>query len=171
MKILRLIDRALDTVAGWLIVGFLGLMIAMAFSQVILRNFFHASIEWGDIFLRHLVLWVGFLGAVIAAGERRHLKIEFISKLVSKKPHKIFLIITNFFASIVCCFLMQAAVSFVQQEVESASTLILNLPTWYFIVILPIGYAVLAFRCAAHSILWIGEIVQGNWDVAEVQHI
>jgi C4-dicarboxylate transporter, DctQ subunit len=171
MKILKFIDRALDIAAGWMIVGFLGVMIVMAFSQVVLRNFFHTSIEWGDVFLRHMVLWIGFLGAVIAAGERRHLKIEFISKLVSKKPHKLFLIITNLFAAVVCLFLMQAAAGFVRSEIESASVLIMNLPTWYFIAILPIGYAVLSFRFAAHSILWIAEILKGNWEVAEVQHI
>ena len=84
MRILKFIDRALDVAAGWLIVGFLGVMIVMAFSQVVLRNFFHTSIEWGDVFLRHMVLWIGFLGAVIAAGERRHLKIEFIPSSFQK---------------------------------------------------------------------------------------
>lgn len=116
MKILKFIDSALDAAAGWLIVGFLGVMIVMAFAQVVLRNIFHASFEWADIVLRHMVLWIGFLGAAIAAGERRHLKIEFISKLVSKKPHKLFLILTNFFAAAVCLFLMQAAASFVQSD-------------------------------------------------------
>jgi TRAP-type C4-dicarboxylate transport system permease small subunit len=90
---------------------------------------------------------------------------------VSKKPHKLFLIITNLFAAVVCLFLMQAAADFVRSEIESASVLIMNLPTWYFIAILPIGYAVLSFRFAAHSILWIAEILKGNWEVAEVQHI
>ena len=63
-------------------------MIIMAFGQVVLRNFFHTSIEWGDVFLRHLVLWLGFLGAVIATGEGRHLKIEFINKLVAGAVHE-----------------------------------------------------------------------------------
>ena len=105
MRILKFIDRALDVAAGWLIVGFLGVMIVMAFSQVVLRNFFHTSIEWGDVFLRHMVLGIGFLGAVIAAGERRHLKIEFISKLVSKMRKNILRRVTK---NNLCGFLKRA---------------------------------------------------------------
>jgi TRAP-type C4-dicarboxylate transport system permease small subunit len=170
MNILKRIDQAIDTMVSWLVVAVLGLMIVMAFGQVVLR-FFHSNIEWGDIFLRHMVLWVGFFGAIIATGERRHLKIEFISKLVPKKFHKLFLILTNLFAAFVCCFLMQAAISFVRSEIETASVLILNLPTWYFIIVIPVGYAVIAFRFLVHSIIWILEIVRGNWNVAEVQHL
>jgi TRAP-type C4-dicarboxylate transport system permease small subunit len=171
MNILKRIDQAIDTLVSWLIVAVLGLMIVMAFGQVVLRNIFHSNIEWGDIFLRHLVLWVGFFGAIIATGERRHLKIEFISKLVPKKFHKLFLILTHLFAAFVCYFLMQAAISFVRSEIETASVLILNLPTWYFIIVIPVGYAVIAFRFLVHSIIWILEIVRGNWNVAEVQHL
>jgi TRAP-type C4-dicarboxylate transport system permease small subunit len=170
MNILKRIDQAIDTFVSWLVVAVLGLMIVMAFGQVVLR-FFHSNIEWGDIFLRHLVLWVGFFGAIIATGERRHLKIEFISKLVPKKLHKIFLILTNVFAAAVCYFLMQAAIAFVQSEIETASVLILNLPTWYFIIVIPAGYAVIAFRFLMHAVVWILEIVHGQWDVAEVQHL
>jgi C4-dicarboxylate transporter, DctQ subunit len=170
MKILKYIDHAIDTFISWLVVAVLSVMIVMAFGQVVLR-FFHSNIEWGDIFLRHLVLWVGFFGAIIATGERRHLKIEFISKLVPKKFHKIFLILTNLFAAVICYFLMQAAIAFMQSEIENASVLILNLPTWYFIIVIPFGYAVIAFRFLLHSIVWILEIVHGNWGVAEVQHL
>jgi TRAP-type C4-dicarboxylate transport system permease small subunit len=143
----------------------------MAFGQVVLRNFFGTSIEWGDIFLRHLVLWVGYFGAVIATGERRHLKIEFLAKIVPSKVRKIFFIITNLFASVICYFLMQAAISFVQMEKESASLLILELPTWYFIIIIPIGYAIISFRFVVHSLTWIGEITKGNWEIVEVKHL
>jgi TRAP-type C4-dicarboxylate transport system permease small subunit len=171
MNILKRIDQAIDTFVSWFVVAVLGLMIVMAFGQVVLRNIFHSNIEWGDIFLRHLVLWVGFFGAIIATGERRHLKIEFISKLVPQKLHKAFLILTNLFAAVICSFLMLAAIAFVKSEIETAEILILNLPTWYFIVIIPTGYAMIAFRFLIHSIVWILEIIHGNWDVAEVQHL
>ena len=88
-------DQWLSRFMGWLIVFFLGVMILMAFGQVALRNLFHTSIEWGDVLLRHLVLWVGFLGATIATGEGRHLKIEFINKLVPERHRKVIFVVTN----------------------------------------------------------------------------
>lgn len=171
MKPLLFIDRWLEKISGWLLVFILGVMIVMAFGQVVLRNFFDASIEWGDIFLRHLVLWVGYFGAVIATGERRHLKIEFVTKIVPPKARKIFFVITNLFAAAVCYFLMEASIAFLQLEIEAESILILDLPSWYFIVVIPIGYAIISFRFAVHSLGWIAEIVKGNWEIEEVQHL
>lgn len=170
MRALKFIDRWIDTISGWVLVALLGIMIVMAFGQVVLRNFFNSSIEWGDIFLRHLVLWVGYFGAVIATGQRRHLRIEFISKLSPPKFRKIFFVITNVFAAVITYLLMQASVSFVQLEMESDGALILNIPTWYFVVIIPIGYALISFRLTASAVVWISEILQGNWEIEEASH-
>jgi TRAP-type C4-dicarboxylate transport system permease small subunit len=170
MKPILIVDKWLEKISGWMLVSLLGIMIVMAFSQVILRNFFDTGIEWGDIFLRHLVLWVGFFGAVIATGEGRHLRIEFVSKLVPQKIRKIFFIITSVFASIICYFLMQAAFTFVQSEMNSKSTLFLDLQTWYFIIIIPVGYAMLSFRFIVRALNWFVEIFRGNWETTEVTH-
>ena len=169
MKLLLFIDRWLTRVTGWLIIFFLGVMIVMAFGQVVLRNFFHTSIEWGDVFLRHLVLWLGFLGAIIATGEGRHLKIEFINKLAPERYRKGIYVVTNLFAAFVCFFLMKAAITFVQMEGESADTLILNLSMTYFIIIIPVGYGIIAFRFLVRSVAWAGEIIKGDWHIEE-QH-
>ncbi|MCK9409770.1 MAG: TRAP transporter small permease [Bacteriovoracaceae bacterium] len=170
MKPILFIDSWLEKISGWMLVGLLGIMIAMAFGQVILRNFFDSSIEWGDIFLRHLVLWVGYFGAVIATGEGRHLRIEFITKLVPEKPRKIFFVVSSLFAAVMCYFLMQAAISFVQLEMESESTLILDLPGWYFIIIIPIGYAMLSFRFLIRSLNGTVQMAKGNWMTPEGHH-
>ncbi|MGA7159673.1 MAG: TRAP transporter small permease [Bacteroidota bacterium] len=169
MKFLLSVDRWLARITGWLIIFFLGVMIVMAFGQVVLRNFFHTSIEWGDVFLRHLVLWLGFLGAVIATGEGRHLKIEFINKLAPERYRKIIYIVTSLFAAVVCFFLMEAAIAFVRMERESADTLILNLPTSYFVMIIPVGYGIISFRFVVRSLAWAAEIIKGNWHIEE-QH-
>jgi len=168
MKALSFIDRWLARITGWLIVLLLSVMILMAFGQVVLRNFFHTSIEWGDVFLRHLVLWIGFLGAIIATGEGRHLKIEFVNKLTAERYRKVIYILTNLFAAAVCCFLMLAAVSFVKSEADAGDILILNLPTTYFVIIIPIGYGIVAFRFVVRSVTWIAEIVGGDWHLKEL---
>ncbi|MBP9212476.1 MAG: TRAP transporter small permease [Bacteroidetes bacterium] len=170
MKPILILDLWLERISGWILVGLLGVMILMAFGQVILRNFFDSSIEWGDIFLRHLVLWVGYFGAVIATGEGRHLRIEFLTKLVSEKPRKVFFIISSLFAAVICYLLMQASVAFVQLEMESESTLILDLPGWYFIVIIPIGYALISFRFLVRSLSGFVEVLRGNWTTTEGHH-
>lgn len=167
LKFLFHIDAWVAKITGWILVTLLGLMIAMAFGQVALRNFFNTSLEWGDVFLRHLVLWVGFLGAVIATGQGRHLKIEIVRKLIGPRLRKIFFIITNIFAAIVCWYLLLAAFTFVQGEAEAQTILLLNLPTWYFVVIIPIGYGIIAFRFVVSVIQAAVEMSQGNWAIKE----
>jgi len=167
MKYLIFLDRWLARITGWLIIFLLSVMILMAFGQVLLRNLFHTGIEWGDVLLRHLVLWIGFLGAIIATGEGRHLKIEFINKLAAERYRKILYVLTNLFAAVVCFYLMGAAIAFVRSEQDSASTLILNLPTTYFIIIIPIGYGIISFRFFVRALIWASQIALGEWHFKE----
>ena len=66
MKLFKKIDEIIAGLETALITVILSLMIILSFGQVVLRNFFNESILWGDIFLRQMVLWVGFIGASLA---------------------------------------------------------------------------------------------------------
>ncbi|MGD0038444.1 MAG: TRAP transporter small permease subunit, partial [Bacteroidota bacterium] len=70
MKTLKTFDLALNKAEGALLILMLSIMVLVAFSQVMLRNVFHTGINGADVLLRHLVLWIGFLGAAIATSEK-----------------------------------------------------------------------------------------------------
>ena len=127
-------------------------MILIAFLQVILRNFFSTSILWGDLFLRHLVLWVGFLGAALATKESKHINIDALSRILSPTLKKIAGFITNLFAAIVCFFLTKASFTFIGYEKESQSILFENIPTWIFQTIIVFGFGIIMFRFLIHAI-------------------
>ena len=59
MKIVRSIDNFLKRIEESLLISMVILMVVLAFLQVVLRNVFSLGIIWADLFLRHLVLWVG----------------------------------------------------------------------------------------------------------------
>ena len=103
-------------------------MIILSLGQVVLRNFFNESILWGDIFLRQMVLWVGFIGASLAARDRRHIAVDFLPTILSSSWRKPILILTNIFAAVISGFLAQAAWNFVAYERESKSLLFFNYP-------------------------------------------
>jgi len=127
-------------------------MIFLAFLQVILRNFFSSSILWGDTFLRHLVLWVGFIGASLATKENRHINIDALSRLLSKTKKRIVVIVVNFFSASVCFFLMRAAITFIKSEKQAGTTLFADIPTWIFQLIIAIGFGLMMFRFLIHSL-------------------
>lgn len=91
------------------------LMLGLSLAEIVLRNFFHTSITGADVLIRYLVLWVSFLGAVMAVRER-HIKVEIIAVWLPEIWHRrlerpIFL-----FSAVVCAVIAWAAVRFWYQE-------------------------------------------------------
>lgn len=146
MKFLRRLDRAIAVAETTLLVVLLGVMILLDFTQVILRNFFSSGIIWADTFLRHMVLWVAFLGASLAVQERKHINIDVLTRFMSERGKSIARIATDLFAAAVCFAFLKASLTFVSSEIVHSRILLLNMPAWYFEVIVPVGYGMLTFR-------------------------
>ncbi len=143
---LQRLDVALSRFENALIIATLGVMVILSFLQVLLRNFFSTGILWGDIFLRHLVLWVGFVGASLATREERHINIDILTRFISKKLVPFVKIIIDIVAVIICIILAKASYVFLQYEIEAKTILFKNVPSWYFQIILPLGFALIGFR-------------------------
>ena len=156
MKLFKKIDEIIAGLETGLITVILSLMIILSFGQVVLRNFFNESILWGDIFLRQMVLWVGFIGASLAARDQRHIAVDFLPNILPSSWGKHILILTNICAAGISGFLAQAAWDFVAYERKSESTLFFNYPVWFFQIVLPYGFSLLTLRfilCAINSTL------------------
>ncbi len=147
MKILlKKIDHSLASFENVLIIVTLGLMVVLSFLQVLLRNLFDTGILWGDIFLRHLVLWVGFVGASLATREKRHIHIDILSRFVPKKWMTLIQTLIDIVSILICIVLAKASYVFLSFEIEANTILFENIPSWYFQIILPIGFGLIAFR-------------------------
>ena len=152
MKIISSINNILAKIESVLLIIILFSMILLAFLQVILRNFFSTSIFWGDTLLRHLVLWIAFIGASLATRENRHINIDVLSRSLSKSVKRIISIIVNLFASTICFFLLKASITFLKYEKESGSTLIKEIPIWIFQIIIAIGFGLMMLRFFIHAL-------------------
>ncbi|MFQ5448988.1 MAG: TRAP transporter small permease [Nitrospinaceae bacterium] len=146
MRLIKQIESVLGTIETAGIWFFLTLMIVFSFGQAILRNFFHFGILWADIFLRQLVLWVGFLGAALAVREGKHISIDFLPHFLPQSWGRITQVIVNFSAGLISAFLAWAAFRFVGFEMEGGSVLFLGLPGWLFQTILPYSFCVMTLR-------------------------
>src|SRR5512139_1600564 len=87
-------DEGIAKVEQILIVTFLSFMIFVAFFQIVLRNAFSTGLDWGDSFLRYLVLWIGFLGATLATKEEKHINIDIVSRWLPSLGRNIVMLIT-----------------------------------------------------------------------------
>lgn len=121
-------------------------MIFMAFLQVILRNFFSTSIVWSDLLVRHLVVWIGFMGASLATKQRHHIRLDLLTRVIPlslKRPVAIFV---DLFAAFVSIYLAKAGFDFVLQEKAAGAILFLNVPTWVVQAIIPLCFLFIGFR-------------------------
>lgn len=146
MRVLTTIDRWLNKAESALLMVLLIVMVFLAFAQVVLRIAFSTGFVWADIFLRHAVLWIGFLGGAIAVSSKRHINIDALTHFMSPKVHSAFSVFTNLFAAAVCVLLSIAAINFVKDEISSGTFVFNQIPSWYAETIIPVGFALFVFH-------------------------
>jgi TRAP-type C4-dicarboxylate transport system permease small subunit len=157
VEILKLIDKVLVKVEGWLIFGFLSVMVTFTFIQVCLRGLYtHAHFRWANMLMgyldwseplvRLLVLWLTFLGASLLTGDNKHVKIDLFSNLLPQKLRPWRELILAVVCIIVSATMVFVCIGYVKLEMEFGGTVFLRLPNWIGQLILPLGFAMILFR-------------------------
>ena len=139
-------DDNLGRIEKFFIAGMLGVMILMAFLQIVLRNIFSSGISWGDPLVRYLVLWVGFIGASLATKESKHITIEVFSRWLSDRGNQYLKAISNLISALVCSLLVFAGGTFVLNEAQMGGTTFLQIPVWVPQIIIPVTFAFMTLR-------------------------
>ena len=153
MKFWELLDATIGRLEKALIVLFLGLMIVIAFAQIALRNFMGVGLSWSESLVRYLVLWVGFIGASLAAREGRHITIEVFKLRPSATGRRYLTALSQLCAFVVCAAMTWAAVKFVHDDAQIGHRTFLDLPTWILESIIPAAFAVMSLRFLLRTIL------------------
>jgi len=134
----------------------LAFLVAMSFIQVLLRQFFGGGILWCDTLLRHLVLWVGFLGAARAAAEDKHFAFDFSSARLPGRWRAAAALMARLCAVVVALLLARASWAFMRDEKTAANALFtagrLAVPGWPFAAILPVGFGLVALHAALRAL-------------------
>ncbi len=142
----RFIDRAFAWIVQFLLVAILIAMVAVTFSQVILRNFFQSGIDWAEVGSRHAVLWIAFLGAMLATRARQHLNIDAMTRLLPRRARNALRVFLDAFAAAICLLLAKAALTFVMEEYAMGGDLFLGIKEWMVQAIIPFGFAMMALE-------------------------
>ena len=140
MNLVASVKRIFEKIETIFLVLFLGVMLVFAFAQVVLRNVFGTGFLWGDPLVREMVLWTGFIGAALAAGQERHISIDALTKFLSPRIKHLSSSVTNAFGAVVCYYLGTAAWGFMLDEQQNGGEVFLGMPSWIGLTIIPIGY-------------------------------
>ncbi len=146
MKVLRTLDNLLTRVVTWLLLLFFVTMLGVAALQVLLRIFLHTGIIWGDIAARHMVLWVGFFGAYVATHEDKHFHIDVLTRFLHPKLKAWFGAFSDLFAIVICYFMLQASLTFVEVGMDADSMLFLQVSQRTAAMIVPLGFGLILIQ-------------------------
>jgi len=145
---LLLLNKYLKYFDRFLICVLLFSMIFLSFGQVVSRNLFSKGFIWIDIVLRIEVLWLTFIGAALATEYRQHIKIDFLSNVISSHRFKKQInIIAQVFAMLICLALFIISANYIQViSIKSSSTLFKGIPDWAFKIVIPYCFFMIFFR-------------------------
>lgn len=143
--------RALDIlrrIEDWLLAVLVLILVVLAGSQIVLRDFFHTGISWADPLMRQLVLWTGMLGALAAVRDEKHIALDVLQRFLSPLAQKIARILTFGFAAAICAAL--AWYSYVMLDIDyssaTPSSAFASIPAWIPETILPTAFVLMALR-------------------------
>jgi TRAP-type C4-dicarboxylate transport system permease small subunit len=148
---LERVERWSRALENGLIVLLLALLILLSSYQIVLRNAFSASLSWGDELVRLQVLWLVLLGAVAASRDGRQLRIDVLSRLLPERLIWLADSIAAAFTAGICSLLTWQSWRFVEDSRNFGDRLLGDWPAWVFQLILPVGFAIIAYRYAVRA--------------------
>jgi tripartite ATP-independent transporter DctM subunit len=136
------LSRLEDAVAGLVFV----LMAALPLAEIVARWFVPTGIPGSLDLVKHLTLWVGFLGAAIAAREGKLLAMatgELIPEGGFKRGARV---LAGMVTAAVAGLLVWGGIELVLTTREQGGTIGRDIPTWIAQLVLPVGLALIAAR-------------------------
>ncbi len=160
MQSLKKAESLLVRLETAVLVLLVAVMVALSFWQVLLRQFFGTGLLWADTLTRHLVLWLGFLGAALAAAENKHFAFEALHQ--EGRAGAALRLFGNVFGAAVCVLLVSASWQYFQGERDAAQTLFsvgsINVPSTWFAAAIPVGFALLLVHLLIRAALSAGDL-------------
>lgn len=147
------IDGGLAKGEAATLVGVLALMIGLATLQLILRKFFSSGLEWADVVVRQMVLWVGFIGGAHATYLGRHIAIDALGKLLNPKRAAGVRVLNSLVAAGLSVTLMVVSYHYVVEERGDFFSALFteaseagSIEAWPFDAIMPPAFFAIAFH-------------------------
>ncbi len=126
----------------------LAAMVILPLAEIVVRPFLAGGIPGSIPFVQHLTLWVGFLGAALAAREGKLIALASATFMPDGRLRSTAAVVAAMFGSAVCAILARGAVDVVAVERDIGSEIALGVPVWVILLVLPFTFAVIALRLA-----------------------
>ena len=111
-------------------------MLLVAAMQVIAREF-GLGFYWGDDLVRMAVLWVTMVGAVVAIGDSKHIRIDLIDRLFSNTVRRLAWVISCLMTAVICAVFGYFSLDMVGWDYVDGTPGVGQAPAWIFETVIP----------------------------------
>ncbi len=137
-----------DRLLGLIVAALLLAMVLLSALQILLRNVWESGILWIDPLLRHFVLLLAFVGALLATGAKRHIQINVLGRLLHGAKARAAGALVAASGSALCLALARASLDLLAEEIPMAEEAFLGVSTAAVIAVFPAAFLGMAFRLA-----------------------
>ena len=152
--------KRLHLVEDALLVTFLAMMIVLASTQILLRNFFDSGIVWIDPLLRVLVLWLGLLGATVATRNNKHISIDLLPRILNRGTYCLIQSVVAQISAWTCLVIAWYGLSWIRLDYEDAVASFIGIPAWMLEVVIPASFALIGLRYLSKSVFWVRQCIR-----------
>jgi TRAP-type C4-dicarboxylate transport system permease small subunit len=141
------ICRMLRVCVGTLIAA-LVVIVAMG---VIYRYALHRSLYWGTEVPNFILVWIVFLGAVVAFYDNKHIAFTLVGQAIGGRTQKLFEVLTALVILTLLVVLIYFGIGLVGRTMNSASEA-LKIPQGYIYACVPISAGLMAIIAVEHLV-------------------
>ena len=120
-------------------------MLLMAVLQVVTRQF-GFGLYWGDELVRMAVLWVTMVGAVVAVGDGKHIRIDLVERFVSSNVQRYIHLVISLLTATVCLVFGIYSLDLIRWDYLDGTSGVGDIPAWVFETIIPVSAFLMALR-------------------------
>lgn len=136
------LHRAEDALLGLL----LSAMIALASTQILLRNLFDFGFVWIDPLLRVLVLWLGLLGAAVATRNNRQVSIDLLTRYLGEKKNHLTQAVVEQVSAWTCLVIAAHGFDWVRLDFIDGLIAFAGIPAWMLQAVIPLSFGLIGLR-------------------------
>jgi TRAP-type C4-dicarboxylate transport system permease small subunit len=138
--------QRLHRVEDALLAALLLALVVLSAAQILARWLFETGWVYAEPLSRTMVVWLAMLGALAATRSAKHLSIDALPRLLPPAARRGAWAVTEAFAALICALLAWYGASLVAMERQDSVLLFGSVPTWWSMLVLPVGFALMGVR-------------------------
>ena len=129
-----------------LLVILLSAMIALAGTQILLRNLLDTGFVWIDPMLRVLVLWLGLIGAMVATRNDKHIQIDALTRFFRRNTRRLIQVVAAQVSAWTCLLIAFYGFNWVWLDFADGLLSFAGIPAWILEIVIPVSFAMIGLR-------------------------